>query len=100
MERFAKIDDAAINRLLYPLLKAEDRPSGAEMFAVAKPILERLLDHSREDNFLEAMSAGKYQPELLFPKQPDIVDRIRRHPAPMWKAENVRQHLSRRKLSK
>ena len=100
MERFAKIDDAAIKRLLYPLLKAEDRPTGSEMFAVAKPILERVLDHSLENSFLEAMAAGKYQPELLFPKQPDIVDRIRRHPALLWKAENVRQYLSGRKLSK
>lgn len=43
--RFANIDDAAIKRLLYPLLKAGDPPTGAEMFAVAKPILEGVLDH-------------------------------------------------------
>ena len=35
MSRFADIDEEAIKRLLYPLLKAEDRPTGAEMFAVA-----------------------------------------------------------------
>ncbi len=72
----------------------------AEMFAVVKPILESILDHSREYSFLEAIAVGKYQPELLFPKQVDIVDRIRRHPALLWKAENVRQYLSRRKLPK
>jgi predicted nucleotidyltransferase component of viral defense system len=97
MERFAKIDEAAINRLLYPLLKAADRPTGTEMFAVAKPILERVLDHSREDSFLEAMAAGKYQPELLFPHHQGIVDRIRRHPALLWKSENVARHRSTRK---
>lgn len=78
--RFADIDENAIKRLLYPLLKAEDRPTGAEMFAVAKPILEGVLDHGREGNFLEAMAAGKYQPELLFPKDTAIVSRIRNHP--------------------
>lgn len=100
MSRFADIDEEAIKRLLYPLLKAGDRPTGAEMFAVAKPILEGVLDHGREGNFLEAMAAGKYQPELLFPKDAAIVNRIRSHPALLWKAENVRQYLSKRRPSR
>lgn len=99
MSRFAGIDEEAIKRLLYPLLKAGHRPTGPEMFAVTKPILEGVLDHRRESNFLEAMAAGKYQPELLFPKHDDIVNRIRRHPALLWKAENVRQHLSKQRPS-
>lgn len=99
MSRFADIDDRAIKRLLYPLLKAGDRPTRAAMFAVAKPILEGVLDHRTEANFLEAMASGKYQPELLFPKDTGIVDRVRRHPALLWKAENVRQYLSKQKLS-
>lgn len=99
MSRFADIDEAAIKRLLYPLLKAGDRPTGAEMFALAKPILEGVLDHRREATFLEAMAAGKYQPELLFPKDDGIVNRIRSHPALLWKADNVRQYLSKQKLS-
>jgi hypothetical protein len=69
------------------------------MFAVAKPILECVLDHPREAALLEAMASGKYQPELLFPKDAGIVDRIRRHPALLWKSENVRQYLSKQKLS-
>jgi len=76
---------------------ATDRPTGAQMFAVASPILEGVLDHRREANFLEAMAAGKYQPELLFPKDARIVGRIRNHPALLWKAENVRQYLSKQK---
>jgi hypothetical protein len=99
LSRFADIDEEAIKRLLYPLLKAGDRPSGSEMFAAAKPILEDVLDHPREAAFLEAMAAGKYQPELLFPKDAGTADRIRHHPALLWKAENVRQYLSTRKLS-
>lgn len=99
MSRFADIDEEAIKRLLYPLLKAGDRPTGAEMFAVAKLVLEGVLDHGREGNFLEAVAAGKYQPELLFPQNAAILSRIRNHPALLWKAENVRQYLSRQKLS-
>lgn len=100
MSRFADIDEKAIRRLLYPLLKAGDRPTGAEMFALAKPVLESVLDHRREANFLEAMAAGKYQPELLFLNNAAIVSRIRNHPALVWKAENVRHYLSRQELSK
>jgi predicted nucleotidyltransferase component of viral defense system len=99
LSRFADIDEEAIKRLLYPLLKAGDRPTGSEMFAVAKPILEGVLDHKQENNFLEAMAAGKYQPELLFPKDAGIVNRIRSHPALLWKVENVRQYLSKEKSS-
>ncbi|MGB7282702.1 MAG: nucleotidyl transferase AbiEii/AbiGii toxin family protein [Candidatus Acidiferrum sp.] len=99
LSRFADIDAEAIKRLLYPLLKAGDRPAGTEMFAVAKPILESVLDHRREASFLEAIAAGKYQPELLFPKDAGIVNRIRSHPALLWKAENVRQYLSKQKPS-
>src|SRR5207249_11587463 len=59
-----------------------------------------VLDHRREANFLEAMATGKYEPELLFPSHKGIVGRIRRHAALLWKAENIRQYPSRRKLSK
>jgi hypothetical protein len=69
------------------------------MFAIAKPILEGVLDHTREHDFLEAMAAGKYQAELLFPTQPEIVERIRQHPALLWKAENVARYLSGRPRS-
>jgi len=97
IERLTEIDTEAIKSLLYPLLKSSDRPNGAEMFVVAKPILEGVLDHAREDKFLKAMTTGKYQPELLFPQRPDIVERIRRHPALVWKAENVARYLARKR---
>jgi predicted nucleotidyltransferase component of viral defense system len=97
MDRIEEIDDAEIKRLLHPLLKAGDRPTRAEMFDIARPILQPVLDHHREAGFLEAMAAGKYQPELLFPSHPEIVDRIRRHPALLWKSENVARYLSGRK---
>lgn len=98
-ERLTKIDQADIERLLYPLLKASDRPTGPEMLAATQPVLEAVLDHTREDKFLQEMAAGKYRPDLLFPKNPEIVDRIRQHPALLWKAENVARYLLARKGS-
>jgi hypothetical protein len=78
-----------LERLLYPLLRADDRPTADERLKTVSPLLATVLDHKRETSYLEAMDAGKYQPQLLFLEQTDIVERIREHPALLWKAANV-----------
>jgi predicted nucleotidyltransferase component of viral defense system len=97
MDRFKALDQKELERLLYPLLRADDRPTSEKMLSVVSPLLETVLDHERESSYLEAMASGKYQPELLFPEQPEIVKRIRQHPALLWKAQNVAEHLSQPK---
>lgn len=94
IDRVSEIDTKEIDRLLYPLLKAEDRPKPVEMLDGARPLLTSVLDHAREDDYLAAIATGKYQPELLFPKHPAIAERIRLHPALIWKAQNVTQYLA------
>jgi hypothetical protein len=37
---------------------------------------------------------------LLFPNRPDIVERIARHPAQLWKAANVAEHRSRQRSTR
>jgi len=66
------------------------------MFAVVKPILEAVLDHRCEEEFLRAMAAGSDQPALLFANNREIVQRINRHSGLLWKAENVAKYLSTR----
>jgi predicted nucleotidyltransferase component of viral defense system len=73
MDRFKVLDQKELERLLYPLLRADDRPTSEKMLSVVSPLLETVLDHERESSYLEAMASGKYQPELLFPEQPEIV---------------------------
>jgi len=97
MERFKALDQRQLERLLYPLLRADNRPTAEEMLKTVSPLLATVLDYNRETPYLEAMASGKYQPELLFPKRPDIVERIREHPALLWKAANVVEHLSKAK---
>jgi hypothetical protein len=87
--RVSEIDTKEIDRLLYPLLKADDRPQAAAMLSAATPLLTGVLDHKREEPYLAAMATGNYRPDLLFPKHPDIVERIRLHPALLWKAQNL-----------
>jgi hypothetical protein len=78
--RVSDVDTKEIDRLLYPLLKADDRPQVAAMLSAATPLLTGVLDHKHEEPYLAAMATGNYRPELLFPKHTDIVERIRLHP--------------------
>jgi len=97
LDRFQALGQKDLERLLYPLLRADDRPTFETMLSAVSPLLKTVLDHQRESTYLAAMASGKYQPELLFPKQPEIVERIRQHPALLWKAANVADYLSKSK---
>jgi predicted nucleotidyltransferase component of viral defense system len=95
IDRVSEIDAKQVESLLYPLLKANDRPTAIEMLAATKALLESVLDHGREAAYLAAIAEGKYQPELLFSEHPEIVERIRERPALIWKADNVARHLTK-----
>ena len=97
MDRFNALNQKELEQLLYPLLRADDRPTAEKMLSAVLPLLAAVLDHKRETSYLEAMASGRYQPELMFPEQPEIVERIRLHPALLWKAHNVAEHLSQSK---
>ncbi len=97
MDRFKALDQKELERLLYPLLRADDRPTADTMLKAVLPLLETVLDHQREVSYLDAIASGKYHPEFLFPEQPEILERIRQHPALLWKAQNVAEHLSQPK---
>jgi len=99
-ERYSRIDQEEVERLLHPLLRAEDRPSAGEMVAVVRPLLLSVLDPTKEKRYFDAMAAGNYQPELLFPEYPEVAARVARHPALIWKASNVAEHMSRQTAQK
>jgi hypothetical protein len=58
MDRFDAIDPKELERLLYPLLRADDRPTAPEMRKAVSPLLAAVLDHKREAAYLEAMGQG------------------------------------------
>jgi predicted nucleotidyltransferase component of viral defense system len=99
IERISEMDPRDLERLLFPLLKADDRPQLAAMLTTVRPLLESVLDHSREEGYLASMASGVYLPALLFPANPEIVERVRVHPALLWKAQNVAEHLEQPKKS-
>lgn len=100
LDRYERVKREDIERLLYPLLRSGDRPTTEGMTAAIRPLLVSVLDHAKEKAYLDAMARGEYRPELLFPNRPDIVERIARHPALLWKATNVAEHRSRERSTR
>jgi predicted nucleotidyltransferase component of viral defense system len=94
-ERTERTLTADLERLLYPLLRADDRPTAREMLDDVHPLLTDILQPLGETDYLDAMRAGRYEPELLFSDQPVMVGRVRLHPALLWKAESVARYLTR-----
>jgi hypothetical protein len=94
VERISAVDEKELGRLLYPLLKADDRPKPAEMLAATRPLLEAFWTTPVRKPISLPSLPGKYQPQLLFPKHLEIVERIRLHPALLWKAQNVAEYLA------
>lgn len=45
-----------------------------------------------EREFSQRLQQGDLRPELLFPESPETVERLRRHPPLLWKAQNARDH--------
>jgi predicted nucleotidyltransferase component of viral defense system len=50
-----------------------------------------------ETEFSARLQRGELVPELLFPEDPEIVERLRRHPPLLWKAQNAREHSKKAK---
>jgi hypothetical protein len=45
--------------------------------------------------YIDRVHAGELSPELLFPGDNEMANRIQRHPALLWKIDNVTRHLSK-----
>jgi predicted nucleotidyltransferase component of viral defense system len=70
IDRVWEVDAKQVGSLLYPLLKANDRPTATEMLAATKPLLEIVLDHNREAAYVAAIAEGKYNQNCYSPNGP------------------------------
>jgi predicted nucleotidyltransferase component of viral defense system len=95
--RFDRVNDDAVRTQLHPMLTAGDEPGAdalrVEAWAAVAPFLALGAD---EREYCERLQLGELRPELLFPDGGDLADRVRRHPALLWKAHNARQHAGGR----
>lgn len=94
--RLERIRDDDVTRHLQPMLVADDRIEASELretaWTVVKPLLE-LTDAEKE--YGTQLQEGELRPELLFPGDAELAERVRNHPALRWKAVNAREHSRR-----
>ena len=99
LDHIDEIPDNDIARELLPVLRVDDKPDCQEMKRASKSFLRNLLSYNlKEQEFKDCLlNKGEYKIELLFPDDPDAVERLRHHPAPLWKAINVRDFREEQK---
>lgn len=95
-DRLDRVTEEAVQSQLHPMLSRSDRPTAATLRRAAWDVLGPLvqLDEAERD-FTDRLQIGDLKPELLFPDDPELAERILRHPALLWKAHNARQQKNR-----
>ena len=98
LERLERVTDDEVTNNLYPLLRQDDRPTASDLRAnvtrFVRPWVE-LSDPERE--YVERLQRGELHPELVFPDDAAMAEKLRRHPALLWKAKNARDYAVRRR---
>lgn len=96
VDRLEALADRDIRNDLNPLISASVKVDRDDLLHEAGEFLRPLLGFSKhEREYLDAVAAGNYRPELLFPDRPDLAHHIREHPAILWKIQNVQAFLER-----
>lgn len=77
-------------------MSGSDQPSARYLREAAWETVAPLLElDDAEREYTERIQIGELLPELLFPDDAEIADRLRRHPALLWKMENAKRYASR-----
>jgi len=98
LDRFQRLTDDAVQEMLYPLLREGERPDAKALREnVARVIGPWLTLSPNEEEYAERLQRGELMPELLFPDNRQMADKLRQHPVLLWKVKNA-QLLSRRTL--
>ncbi len=96
LERLQRLSDEVVEQMLHPLLREGERPGAHELVDRVAEIIGSWLDLSaNEKEYVDSLQRGTLLPELLFPTDPQMADRLRQHPALLWKVRNA-QLVSRR----
>ena len=79
---------------LYPMLAKSDRPAASTLRARTWRVLGRFMKLSAEEReYSRLIQRGDLRPELLFPRDRAMAERLRNHPVLLWKVENARHRL-------
>ena len=83
-------DDRTLEGTLHPLIWKGEVPKAAPLKEKVEPFLKSLLKwDERHSAFLDAVMNGKADGEILFPDDPMLAGKTNRHPALLWKIQNL-----------
>lgn len=92
----ATLDQREIDQALAPVLGLDERPDREALTRAIVPFVSALVTLSEaEREYAERLQWGEFVPELVLEKQPELLERARRHPGLLWKAENGRRRARR-----
>ena len=80
---------------LAPMLRSGETPVVEAMRKRVEALLDQVLPLSpSETEYVERLQWGEWVPELVATDQPELLVRLRAHPALLWKIENARKRSS------
>ena len=86
------LSQAEIDEALTPVLRGDEHPSREALTETVAPMMTALATLSDpEKEYAARIQWGEFQPELVVGDEPELLDRVRRHPMLLWKAENGRK---------
>lgn len=95
VDRIDRLSESEYKKKLDPVLHESDTTTRAQIIQTAKSILAPMLELAENELlFIDELQIGNYRPELLFPENQELVARVSRHPALLWKATNAKAHAA------
>ncbi len=92
-DRNQRLSEQHVTSQLHPMLLEGQRPTARELLDASWPLVEPFLDLTEAERaYVDLLQQGKLQPELLFPEDEDLAEKVRHHPVLLWKAHNAAQH--------
>ncbi len=96
IERLSAFTQDDLDRELTPFLHNTERAMLEDLVSRAGRILDPLLHLAPEEQeYVDRLQWGEFRPELIVLGEPDFLDRLRAHPALLWKVENARKRPRR-----
>ncbi len=97
-ERLARVTDGVVRQELLPTLSRGEAVSARDLRQRSWAVVQPLLDLTKaEREYTDRVQKGELRPELLFPDDEEMAEKLNRHPALLWKVTNARAHAKRRR---
>jgi predicted nucleotidyltransferase component of viral defense system len=97
LDRLDRLSEADFQNKLLPVLSAKEPTDRLSLTARAKEVLRPMLDlDEAQTEYVARLQFGEYRPELLLPFDLDLANRLKLHPALLWKAKNAKEFHSKR----